>query len=108
MAFVYFSAMCFAFPLQAHFENSIYATMRNALILGVTLFLYSVVMILVAGLPIIIFFVSVDLFIYVLPIWILFGATFSICINSKIMNHIFKKMLTAEHELINPDNSQKL
>ena len=108
MAFVYFSAMCFAFPLQAHFENKIYATMRNALVLGVTMFLHSVIMLVVAGLPIVIFFVSVDLFIYALPFWALFGATLSIQMNAMIVNHIFKKMLPAEHELINPDNSQKL
>lgn len=92
MAFVYFSAMCFAFPLQAHFENKVYVTMRNALVLGVTMFLHGAIMLVVAGLPVVIFFVSVDLFIWVLPLWILFGAALSIQINSRIVNHAFKKL----------------
>lgn len=92
MAFVFFSAMCFAFPLQAHFENRVYVTMRNALVLGVTMFLHSAIMLVVAGLPIIVFFVSVDLFIYVLPLWLLLGAALSAQINSRIVSHAFKKL----------------
>lgn len=58
----------FVFPLQAHFENTIKQTWRNALVLGVSLFPYGIFMTLVSFLPLVLFFIDVDIMVHVLTI----------------------------------------
>ena len=82
----------FIFPLQAHFENTVTQTWRNAFVLGISLFPYSAVMSLVSFLPILLFFINVDIMVLVLTVWLPLGGALAAQINSWILKRVFTRL----------------
>ena len=64
-------AMFYAYPLQAQFYNSIRRTLMNAMILSTQKFGNTVVIFLLNMIPVIVSFISYQIFISAMPIWIL-------------------------------------
>lgn len=88
----------FIFPLQAHFENTVKQTWRNAFILGISLLPYSAVMSLVSFLPILLFFIDVDIMVLVLTIWLPLGGALSALINSWILKRVFIRLANEDEK----------
>ena len=89
---VILSVESFIFPLVAHYENTTKQTWRNALVLGVTLMIYGIIMSAISLLPLILFFIDLDLMVCVLAVWLPFGNSLSAQINSWILKHVFTKL----------------
>lgn len=86
------SVMAFLFPLAAHYENTIRRTWRNAFVLGLSMLPYGVVMSAFSLLPLIIFWLDLDLTVLVLAVWLPLGGALSAQINSWILKRIFAKL----------------
>ncbi len=93
---LYLSVSAFVFPLQAHYENPVPRTLRNAAVLGVSLILHGVLMSLVNFLPVLVFFQNLGLFPTVLALWLGFGFSGSAKVNSLILKSVFNKLQPEE------------
>ncbi len=93
---VFLSAAAFAFPLLAHYSNTLKKTIQNALILGSSGIIYGVIMIAVTFFPVIIFFISATLFVDILPFIILFSASVGARINTILLKIVFRKIESVE------------
>lgn len=89
---VCFCIGAFIFPLQAHYENTLKQTWRNALVLGIALFPYSVFMTAVSFLPILLFFINLDILVILLTIWLPLGGALSARINSWVLKRVFERL----------------
>lgn len=89
---IFLSVSAFVFPLQAHYQNPVEKTIRNAVILGVGLILVGVLLNIVTFLPVILYFVSTKVFynvvIWRLPAWSALAAL----VNGKILGAVFRKL----------------
>ena len=79
------------FPLQAHFENTLTQTWRNAFILGLSLLPYSAVMTLVSFLPVWLFFIDVNIMVLILSIWLPLGGSLATQVNSWIFVRVINR-----------------
>ena len=86
---IYCSVFSFVFPLQAHYENTLGKTLHNSLVLGIGMVLYGVFFSTLALLPVILFFVDLNLFLHFLSFWIFLGFSFTANLQSMILKHIF-------------------
>lgn len=89
MGFVLLSVMIYVFPLTARYENSIRATFRNALILTVGKFPYSLLMVVVLVGSVIISLWNTATLMFAIPLWFLIGSSLIAWINSYILRRIF-------------------
>lgn len=92
VAVLYVSILAFVFPLQAHYSNKVSRTLRNAVVLGVSLVIYGVLASAIFFFPVIVLYFSADVFVYILPVWLLVGFTGAVIINSRIFLHVFNKL----------------
>ncbi len=95
---VYLLALAFLFPLQAKFENTVGRTLKNALMLGISMPLRGAVIVLVTGLPAIALGVDTMLFARVMSVWLLFGFSASAQIGSKVADSVFVRLQPAKPE----------
>lgn len=93
---VYCSYGSYVFPLQAHYENTVRQTMKNACILGVGMFLPGIVMTAITLLPLILLLFDLRLFAIALYIWVVLGAALAAWINSLLLRRIFRKLQPEE------------
>lgn len=89
---VYLSVASYVFPLQAKFDNPVRSTMKNAVILGVSRMFSGLLMAFVSLLPVIAFFIDLDIFLRLLAVWFPLGGALQIRINSWIAAHVFRKV----------------
>lgn len=94
LALILGSSASFVFPLQARYENSIRQTLRNSLVFGLCAPIPGVFMLALWLLPIIVFFISVNIFIYLCSFWMIIGFSGAALINSRICLSIFAKVPT--------------
>lgn len=98
-ALVYVMVLSYVFPIQSKFVNSVKNTMRNALLMSVAHFPWTVLIILISVIPVIVLFVNVNIFFTaILPIMIFIGFSLIAFGNSYIFNRIFKKYIPEETE----------
>ena len=86
------SVQAFLFPLAAHYENSTRRTWRNALVLGLSMLPYGVVMSAISLLPLIVFWIDLDLTVLVLAVWLPLGGALAAQVNSWMLKRIFAKL----------------
>lgn len=95
---LYLSIAAFVFPLQAHYDNPIKVTVRNAAVLGVGMILLGVLLNVIAFLPVIVFFFSLELFSNVMIWWLPVWCSLAILINSKLLGWVFRKIQPEEEK----------
>jgi len=95
---LYLSVTSFVFALQAKFENSLWQTIKNALLLGIGKIFTGILMSLVGLFPLIMFVVDLDVFVHVIAIWIPWGYALQIQINALMVQRIFRKIQSPKPE----------
>lgn len=71
LLFLYFGMLSYTFPLQAQFSNTIRGTLKNAVILAIRNIIITVLTIILNCFPAIIAFLSTEMFLKLIPIWVL-------------------------------------
>lgn len=90
--FILLGAICFAFPLIVKFDNSLFHTLKNSFIFAITLAPLTVLMLLIAMLPLACWLFSFELFARILMLWMLVGFALSAQINCVLIKTIFSKL----------------
>lgn len=83
------SIQIYAFALQARYVNSTGQTLRNALVLGCMGIIPGFLMTVIFLIPVIVFFLNINAFIYVFAIWLWMGYSASSWINAAILKKVF-------------------
>lgn len=82
-------AHSYVYPLMAHFENTVFGTVRSAFILPTGNPILAVIATLLNLLPLIAFFVNVVLFYYVSFFWLAIGGAVVAWLNTKMLERQF-------------------
>ncbi len=90
----YLLALAYVFPLQAGFHNRVMGTVKNALILGLSMPLRGALMTMVTFLPVLLLAVDLQLFAQVFSLWLLFGFSLAACLNSLVAKKAFASLPT--------------
>ena len=93
---VYFMAMTYVFPTLAKFDNTVRATMKNALFMSILDFPRTVIMLVITGLSIFITLLNGFTFWYGILIWIMLGFSCIAYVNSRFFTRIFKKYIPTD------------
>lgn len=92
--FIYAMVLSYVFPILSKFDNSTKDTLRNALLMSIAHFPWSILIILVNLIPLIIFLFDLNIFFAaIFPILIFIGFSLMAFANSYIFNRIFKKYI---------------
>lgn len=89
---------CMVFPLQSRFQNTVYKTVQNALILGFAHLPRSVVMLVLWLLPAFLFVRMPLMFFYAGFIWVVIYFSFAAYLSSLLLRSVFKPYLPREEE----------
>ncbi len=95
---VYAITLALVFPLQAHFENSVGQTLKNALVLGLGMPVRALLMMAITCLPLVLFLWDLDSFIQVAALWVVFGAGIVGWVNSTMMKKAFARLAPKPEE----------
>ena len=90
VGFILLSVTIYVFPLIARYENTIGATLKNALILAVARLPYTFLMVLVIVAAVIVSLWSTMTLAFALPLWLLIGGALIAWINSYILRRVFR------------------
>lgn len=104
--FLLMGTTLYLFPLIGHFENTLKNQLKNSLILGISMFPKTLLMTLIWFFPLIMFILSVELFLRCLLPWMLVGFALTARLNSIILRKIFMK-IAPEEESKNTDEVPK-
>lgn len=104
--FLLMGTTLYLFPLIGHFDNTLKNMLKNSLILSVSMFPKTLLMVLIWFFPLIVFIFSMELFLRSLLPWMLVGFALTARLNSIILRKIFMK-LAPEEESKNTDEIPK-
>ena len=90
--------MFYAYPLQAQFYNTVRQTLINAAQLSVMKFPITVVIFVVNLFPVLILFISFELFVRTAPLWVLLAPGVAAYLNAKLLAKIFDKFIKSAEE----------
>ncbi len=96
LGLIYGSVCAFLFPLQAHYENTLAQTLRNAWFLGLGKLLSGILMTLISFLPAVLLLLDLRLFAIALFVWVFLGFAGAARINSWIAMRTFRKIEEAQ------------
>ncbi|MDE5587841.1 MAG: DUF624 domain-containing protein [Acetatifactor sp.] len=82
------ATMLYVFPVLAKFDNTVFRTVKNALVMSLIQFPKTIIMLVVYVVPPILFFVLPQ----VMPLCIMFGLSLPAWISAKLYNKFFKKL----------------
>ncbi len=113
---VYFMVMTYVFPILAKFENSVRATLKNALFMAILDFPRTVLMLAITVAAVFITLLNSYTFWYGLLVWIMLAFSCIAYVNSRFFIQIFKKYIPQEEEdseeefgeLPDPDDNPEL
>ena len=89
LGFTLLSVMIYIFPLTARYENGIKATFKNALILTVAKLPYTFLMVAIVVAAVFASLWSAFTLLFSLPLWLFFGVSLIVWINSYILRRAF-------------------
>ena len=89
LGFILLSVMIYIFPLTARYENGIKATFKNALILTVAKLPYTFLMAAIVVAAVFASLWSAFTLLFSLPLWLFFGVSLIVWINSYILRRVF-------------------
>lgn len=82
------ATMLYVFPVLAKFENTIFRTIKNALMMSLIQFPKTLIMLVAYAAPLVLFFTVVP----VMPLCIMFGLSVPAWISAKLYNKLFKRL----------------
>lgn len=89
LGFILLSVLLYIFPLTARYENGIKATFKNALILTVAKLPYTFLMVAIVVAAVFASLWSAFTLLFSLPLWLFFGVSLIVWINSYILRRVF-------------------
>lgn len=89
IGFFLLSVTIYIFPLTARYENKISATFKNALILSIAKLPYTLLMVIVFAAAVLLSLWNTMTLMLAVPIWILFGVSLIVWINSWLLRRVF-------------------
>lgn len=98
LAVIWCFVITYAFPLQARMENGIKNTLLNALLLSVKNFPYTIIMIILNGIPFLCIAAGTFTVQIAMPIYCIIGFSLTARINGIFLTKIFKPLLLEEKE----------
>ena len=99
VAAIWLTYLCYVFALQARFENTLKAHIRNAFLLAFYAPAQTIAMWAILSLPVvIILFLPQYVVAYIGFLFILFGISLPVYYNSRILRKVFDRFLPAEKE----------
>lgn len=93
---VYLMVLIYVFPILARFENSVKATMKNALFMAILDFPRTILMAAIIGVSVFITLYNSYTFWYGILIWIMLGFACIAYVNSRFFTKIFRKYIPEE------------
>lgn len=91
-------AMCYVFPLQAQFENSVINTLKNAWIMSGMYLATSLCVVAANLIPVIVLLLGTELFLRFVPIWICFGGSGIAALSIAFLHPVFLNYFPSEDE----------
>lgn len=95
-ALVYAMILCYVFPIQCKFENTLRNTLKNALFMSIAHFPWTILILLVSAIPIVAIMIMPGLLLFILPAMLFFGFSLIAFINSFMFNRVFKRYIPEE------------
>lgn len=89
IGFILLSVNIYAFPLTARYENTIKATLKNALILTVGKLPYTFLMVIVLVAAVIASLWNTVTLLFAIPLWLLIGGSLIAWLNSFLLRRVF-------------------
>lgn len=97
LAIVIVSVVCsYVYPLLATFENTVFNTLKNAMILPLSNPVIALAVTVLNLLPILLLITNFSLFVRISVFWILIGGALAAFLNTKMLNVQFLKFIPAE------------
>lgn len=96
----------FIYPVMAFFADSIFKTLRNAMVLALANLLRTILISGLNLLPVILLFVNLSFFLQSSIFWLLIGGALVAYLNMSILKPVFKKLVPSEFEDTVPDTQE--
>lgn len=94
LGLIFIVIVSYAFPLLAQFHNSIGNILKNSLLMAISNFHYTIVIVLINILPFLILYFSPNYFVLILPILSICGTALTAFVNSKLFIKIFNQYIS--------------
>lgn len=96
----------FVYPVMAFFADSIFKTLRNAMVLALANLPRTILISGLNLLPVILLFVNLSFFLQSSIFWLLIGGALVAYLNMSILKPVFKKLVPSEFEDTVPDTQE--
>ena len=96
----------FVYPVMAFFADSIFKTLRNAMVLALANLPRTILISVLNLLPVILLFVNLSFFLQSSIFWLLIGGALVAYLNMSILKPVFKKLVPSEFEDPVPDTQE--
>lgn len=96
----------FVYPVMAFFADSIFKTLRNAMVLALANLPRTILISILNLLPVILLFVNLSFFLQSSVFWLLIGGALVAYLNMSILKPVFKKLVPSEFEDTVPDTQE--
>ena len=93
----------FVYPVMAFFADSIFKTLRNAMVLALANLPRTILIGILNLLPVILLFVNLSFFLQSSIFWLMIGGALVAYLNMSILKPVFKKLVPSEFEDTVPD-----
>lgn len=98
VAIVCAMTVCYLFPLQVQFQNTVKNTLKNAVILAITYLPLSAVLLVVNLVPVIVFFTSQSGFMRTVPVWLFLAPAGIAYICTTFLRKLFDQLIEQAHK----------
>ena len=96
----------FVYPVMAFFADSLFKTLRNAMVLALANLPRTILISILNLLPVILLFVNLSFFLQSSIFWLLIGGALVAYLNMSILKPVFKKLVPSEFEDTVPDTQE--
>lgn len=96
----------FVYPVMAFFADTIFKTLRNAMVLALANLPRTILISILNLLPVILLFVNLSFFLQSSIFWLLIGGALVAYLNMSILKPVFKKLVPSEFEDTVPDTQE--
>ena len=96
----------FVYPVMAFLADSIFKTLRNAMVLALANLPRTILISILNLLPVILLFVNLSFFLQSSIFWLLIGGALVAYLNMSILKPVFKKLVPSEFEDTVPDTQE--
>lgn len=96
----------FVYPVMAFFADTLFKTLRNAMVLALANLPRTILISILNLLPVILLFVNLSFFLQSSIFWLLIGGALVAYLNMSILKPVFKKLVPSEFEDTVPDTQE--